>query len=255
MAADESLRRTALLLGEDALEALGRARIAIAGLGAVGAGVAESLARSGAKRLWLADFDVIRESNLNRHPFAFRSTLGLAKTAAAARFVGDIRPDAEIAAKEVFLDADTTSAWLEEARPDVLVDAIDSLLPKTELLLAAGRAGIPHVLSCMGAARKRDPSRFRATPLEETRVCPLAQLVRKRLRKRGWVEGIWAVWSDEPPGVPSDAPPEEGDLVDRGRRRPPMGSLHACTAAAAAVAAARVVDWVAGQIPPPRQPS
>ena len=207
--------------------------------------MAESLARTGARRFWLADFDAIRESNLNRHPFAFRSTLGMAKTAVAERFLRDIRGEgAEVDARELFLDGDTAEAWLREARPDVLVDAIDSLLPKTELLLAAGRSGVPRILSCMGAARKRDPSRFRATPLEESRVCPLAQLVRKRLRKRGWVEGIWAVWSDEPPGPPDGEPPEEGDLTDRGRRRAPMGSLHACTSAAAAVAAARVVSWI-----------
>lgn len=207
--------------------------------------MAASLARSGVRRFWLADFDVIRESNVNRHPFAYRSTVGMSKTAAAERFLRDIRGDAEVHAREVFLDAATAGAWLEEARPDVLVDAIDSLLPKTELLLAAGRVGVPRVLSCMGAARKLDPTRFRATPLEETRVCPLAQLVRKRLRKRGWVEGLWAVWSDEPPAPATDEPPAEGDLVGRGRRRPPMGSLHACTAAAASVAAARVVAWLA----------
>ena len=244
MSVDPSLARTALLLGEGAVEAFGRARVAIAGLGAVGAAVAESLARSGVRRFWLADFDEIRESNLNRHPFAFRSTVGLAKTDAAARFLRDIRPDAEIDARPLFLDAATCRAWLEETRPDVLVDAIDSLLPKTELLLAAEAAGVPFALSCMGAARKTDPTRFRVSPLDETRICPLARLVRKRLHRRGGGHGVWAVWSDEEPGPAPDEPPEEGDLVERGRRRPPMGSLHACTAAAAAVASATVVRWL-----------
>lgn len=246
MTVDPSLARTALLLGEDAVRALGEARVAIAGLGAVGAAVAESLARSGVRRFWLVDFDVLRESNINRHPFAFRSTMGVAKTEAAGRFLRDIRPNAEIDARPLFLDADTAAKWLEDARPDVLVDAIDSLLPKTELLLAAEAAKVPFILSCMGAARKTDPTRFRVSPLDKTRICPLARLVRKRLHRRGGGHGVWAVWSDEMPGAASEEPPEEGDLVDRGRRRPPMGSLHACTAAAAAVAAAEVVRRVAG---------
>jgi len=241
---DEAFRRTALLLGPGALERLGSARVAIAGLGAVGAAVAESLARTGVRRFFLADFDRIQPSNVNRHPFAFHSTLGLPKTDAAARFLRDIRPDAEIAADNVFLDACTAPAWLAAAQPAVLIDAIDSLLPKTELLLAAEAAGIPLILSCMGAARKLDPSRFRVAPLAQTRICPLARLVRKRLRRRGGGALVQAVWSDElPSGAPAD-PPAEGDLVERGRRRPPMGSLHACTSAAAAVAAAAAVRFL-----------
>lgn len=241
---ESGFERTERLFGAEAVERLRRARVFVAGLGAVGSAAAASLARTAVGTFVLADFDVVRESNLNRHPFAFRSTVGLAKTDAAARFLRDIRPDAEIDARPLFLDAATCRAWLEETRPDVLVDAIDSLLPKTELLLAAEAAGVPFALSCMGAARKTDPTRFRVSPLDETRICPLARLVRKRLHRRGGGHGVWAVWSDEEPGPAPDEPPEEGDLVERGRRRPPMGSLHACTAAAAAVASATVVRWL-----------
>lgn len=238
---ESPLARVALLLGEDALPRLASPVVAIAGLGAVGAAVAVSLARSGVRRFALADFDVLRPSNLNRHPFAYHSTIGQPKIAAAGRVLRDVAPDAEIRAESLFLDAETAPEWLARTRPAVLVDAIDSLLPKTELLLAAEAAGVPFILSCMGAARKLDPTRFRVSPLDDTKICPLARLLRKRLHRRGGGARVHAVWSDEFPAPASETPPEEGDLVDRGRRRPPMGSLHACTSAAASVAAAAVL--------------
>ncbi|HRX06865.1 MAG TPA: ThiF family adenylyltransferase, partial [Kiritimatiellia bacterium] len=129
--------RLELLLGPDALPRLANARVVIAGLGAVGAAAAESLARSAVGRLVLVDFDELRPSNINRHPFAFHSTIGTPKAETAARFLRDIHPAADIVPLSLFLDAETSPKLFADHPCDVLIDAIDSLLPKTELLLAA----------------------------------------------------------------------------------------------------------------------
>ena len=240
---ESGFERTERLFGAEAVERLRRARVFVAGLGAVGAAAAASLARTAVGHFVLADFDVVRESNLNRHPFAYRSTLGLRKTEVAARFLRDINPEVRIEIAEGFIDAETAPRLLAEHPSDVLLDAIDSLLPKTELLLAAQAAGHPCVISCMGAARKTDPLRLAEADLLDTRICPLAHLLRKRLRRRGVRRGIHCIFSLEPAAGPAAPPPEgpEPDFLDRGRRREPMGSLHAVTSAVGAAAAAAAI--------------
>jgi tRNA A37 threonylcarbamoyladenosine dehydratase len=236
--------RLELLLGSDALPRLASARVVIAGLGAVGAAAAESLARSAVGHLVLVDFDELRASNLNRHPFAFHSTIGKPKADTAARFLRDIHPDAEITPLSLFLDADTSPHLFADHPCDVLIDAIDSLLPKTELLLAARAAGIPHILTCLGAARKTDPSRFVAADLADSHTCPLARLLRKRLGRRGGTAGIRGIFSTEPPLDPAEPVEPAADFYIRGRLRPPMGSLHACTAAAGLLAARETLRFL-----------
>ena len=229
--------RLELLLGPAALPRLAQARVVVAGLGAVGAAAAESLARSAVGHLTLVDFDEIRPSNLNRHPFAFHSTIGRPKADAAARLLRDIHPDADTTPPSLFLDAETAPKLLADHPCDVLIDAIDSLLPKTELLLAARAAGIPHILTCLGAARKLDPTRFVAADLYDSHTCPLARLLRKRLHRRGADRGIRCIFSTELPVSPLEAVEPAADFYVRGRLRPPMGSLHAVTAAAGLLAA------------------
>jgi tRNA threonylcarbamoyladenosine dehydratase len=229
--------RLELLLGPAALPRLARARVVIAGLGAVGAAAAESLARSAVGHIVLVDFDEIRASNINRHPFAFHSTLRQPKADVAARFLRDINPDAEITPLSLFLDADTAPRLFAQTPCDVLIDAIDSLNPKTELLLAAQRANVPFILTCLGAARKLDPTRFIAADLYDSHTCPLARLLRKRLHRRDANRGIRCIFSTEPPAVPAEAVEPAADFYVRGRLRPPMGSLHAVTAAAGLLAA------------------
>ena len=245
---DAPFSRTALLLSPPAMERLAAARVLVVGAGAVGSAAALSLVRSGLGALDLVDFDPIRPSNLNRHPFAYRSTLGLPKTEAAARFLLNVNPGLRLTLHPLFVDAQTAPPLLASVRPLVLIDAIDSLLPKTELLLAAQAAGIPLILSCMGAARKRSPLHWHVDDLLRTRVCPLAHLLRKRLRRRGIRPGIRCVYSTELP-APSDLPPPDDpalppDFLDRGRRRPPLGSLHAVTATAGLLAAAAAIDFI-----------
>ena len=227
-----AFERLELLLGPAALPRLARARVVVAGLGAVGAAAAESLARSAVGHLTLVDFDEIRASNLNRHPFAFHSTLGQPKAGTAARFLRDINPEAEITPLSLFLDAQTAPRLLADHPCDVLIDAIDSLLPKTELLLAARAAKVPFILSCLGAARKTDPACLVAADLADSHTCPLARLLRKRLAKRGGTAGIRCIFSTETAVEPAEPVEPAADFYIRGRLRPPMGSLHAVTAAA-----------------------
>ena len=236
--------RLELLLGPGAMPRLAGARVVVAGLGAVGAAAAESLARSAVGHLTLVDFDELRASNLNRHPFAFHSTLRQPKVDTAARFLRDVNPDAEITPLSLFLDAQTAPKLFADHPCDVLVDAIDSLLPKTELLLAARAARVPFILTCLGAARKLDPTRFVAADLADSHTCPLARLLRKRLAKRGGTAGIRCIYSAELPAAPLETVEPAADFYVRGRLRPPLGSLHAVTAAAGLRAAREVLDFL-----------
>ena len=239
-----AFERLELLLGPAALPRLARARVVVAGLGAVGAAAAESLARSAVGHLTLVDFDEIRASNLNRHPFAFHSTLGQPKAGTAARFLRDINPEAEITPLSLFLDAQTAPRLLADHPCDVLIDAIDSLLPKTELLLAARAAKVPFILSCLGAARKTDPACLVAADLADSHTCPLARLLRKRLAKRGGPAGIRCIFSTETAVEPAEPVEPAADFYIRGRLRPPMGSLHAVTAAAGLRAARETLRFL-----------
>lgn len=236
--------RLELLLGPAALSRLACARVAVAGLGAVGAAAAESLARSAVGHLVLVDFDEIRASNLNRHPFAFHSTLGKKKAETAARFLRDINPKAEIIPLSVFLDAKTAPKLFAEHPCDALIDAIDSLNPKTELLLAAQQAKVPFILTCLGAARRVDPACFTAVDLADSHTCPLARFLRKRLRQRGTVDGIRCIFSTEPPAASAKPVAPAADFYVRGRLRPPLGSLHAATAAAGLLAARETLRFL-----------
>ncbi len=239
-----AFERLELLLGPDALPRLARARVVIAGLGAVGAAAAESLARSAVGRFVLVDFDELRASNLNRHPFAFHSTLGQSKAETAARFLRDINPAAEVIPLSTFLDARTAPQLFADHPGDVLIDAIDSLNPKTELLLAAQQAQVPFILTCLGAARRLDPARFTAADLADSHTCPLARFLRKRLRQRGAAEGIRCIFSPEPPVEPAEPVAPAADFYVRGRLRPPLGSLHAATAAAGLRAARETLRFL-----------
>ncbi|MBN1334971.1 MAG: tRNA threonylcarbamoyladenosine dehydratase [Deltaproteobacteria bacterium] len=219
----ESFARTSLLLGPEALARIERAFVVVVGLGAVGSFAVEALARAGVGRLRLVDFDTVRASDLNRQILALRSTLGRPKVEVAAQRVADIHPACRVEPLGLFAHADTASRILE-GPPDVLVDCIDAVGPKVALLLAAVRAQVAAV-SSMGAALRRDPGLVRTGDLSETRICPLAHAVRKRLHREGVREGIRCVYSLERPADavrPGDCG-EQG--LERGRTRTRLGSL------------------------------
>ena len=218
------LSRTCALLGADALSALSRSTVAVAGLGGVGGHCAEALARSGVGRLVLVDFDVVTESNLNRQQFALKSTVGMKKTDAARQRLGDAS-DAVIETLDLRIGADTVSA-LPDAL-DFLVDAIDQLEGKLALAEFARTHGVP-MLSCMGAANRLDPSSFSVTDVFLTAGCPLARRMRQELRKRGF-SALPVVCSAETPQKPASAA---------------LGSIAPVTGAAGLVAAGYVIRYL-----------
>ncbi|HOG64564.1 MAG TPA: tRNA threonylcarbamoyladenosine dehydratase [Spirochaetota bacterium] len=214
---NERFSRTQALLGESGMQRLHEARIAVFGLGGVGTSTAEYLSRSGAGHLWLFDFDRITPSSCNRLLTAGTSTLGMEKAAAMRARILDINPRAEVSAEALFLGPENAAEVLAAGKFDLVIDAIDSLNPKTSLLEAAIRGGHP-VISSMGAAARTDPSRVVTGTIWETRNCPLATKVRQGLRRRGITAAIPVVFSPESPAAP--LPPESDNAADANLRYP-----------------------------------
>ncbi len=216
--------RTEQLVGPEACERLRQARVAVFGLGGVGSFVVEALARAGVGHLRLVDHDVVSPSNLNRQLLGLRSTLGRAKVEVAAERIRDINPDCVIDTRRAFVNGESAAELLEPS-VDLVVDAIDSVNAKVALLQAAFERNLPLV-SSMGAGGRMDGSRILVGDLAETDVCPLAAIIRKRLRRRGVTTGIRCVYSTEPcqNGLlpnPVDVEAHDGP----GRKRTPLGTL------------------------------
>lgn len=225
----EWLARTRALLGDAAVERLAASCVCVVGLGAVGAFAVEGLARSGVGRLRVVDFDVVQLSNLNRQLYAVRSTLGRAKVEVAAERILDINPGASVEPLRLFAHRETLPE-IFAGGPDLVIDAIDSLAPKVEVIAGACEAGIP-VFSALGAATRLDADAMRFGPLMRARGCPLGRLVRKRLRRRGIEDGeMWCVYSEERRNLEAVRGPEvEAGGYERGRRRGVLGSVSTVT--------------------------
>ena len=222
----ERFLRTELLLGRETVEKLSKATVVVAGLGAVGSYAVEALARSGIGNLRLADMDTLKKSNINRQLYALESTLGRSKASEAAKRVRDINPSCSVSPLQIFVHTDTMEYLLEEP-VDFVIDAIDSLNAKIGLLTAAYKQKIP-IVSSMGAALRTDISKIKTADIFDTRSCPLAKLVRKRLRNRGVGRGISCVYSTETVTFAYSEPGEnnrEGAEYERGRKRRILGSL------------------------------
>jgi tRNA A37 threonylcarbamoyladenosine dehydratase len=236
--------RTLQLLGPEQFERLRGSTVAVFGLGGVGSYAVENLARAGIGRLRLIDFDVVKPSNINRQLFALHSTVGRSKAEVARERVLDINPVCEIEALGDFAGEENLEELLElRPRANVVVDAIDSLSPKLHLLAESRERALP-VVSSMGAAGGLDPSMVRVGDLSETRVCPLARLLRKRLHRRGIYTGIRCVYSTEQPAVGEPIPVVEEETLERGRVRTPLGSISYMPALFGLLAAAEVVRLV-----------
>ncbi|MBN2712933.1 MAG: tRNA threonylcarbamoyladenosine dehydratase [Planctomycetes bacterium] len=221
-----------MLLGDDAHEKIMGAHVVVVGLGAVGSYVVEGLARAGLGRLRLVDFDEIRASNINRQLFATESTIGKFKADVAEARVMDINPDCKVESLRIFVHNDTLQQVLE-GEPDLVIDAIDSLNPKVELLCALLERGIP-LISSMGAALRTDPTMVRIGDVFDVRGCPLAKQVRKRLRKRGFHGPVDCVYSTEivrgrRQEESEELAGEEEAFYSRGRERKSLGSLPTLT--------------------------
>lgn len=191
---EESLSRTALLLGESAVQRLGRARVAVFGIGGVGGHVAEALARSGIGALDLFDNDRVSESNINRQIVALHSTVGMYKTDVMAQRIRDIRPNTVVREHRCFFLPENADNY-DFSVYDYVVDAVDTVSAKIEIVRKALAANVP-VISCMGTGNKLDPSKLVVTDLSKTSVCPLARVMRRELRARG-IEHVTVLYSTE----------------------------------------------------------
>lgn len=246
---DVRFSRIERIIGAEGLERLHKSFVVVVGLGAVGSYAVEGLARAGVGRLRLVDSDEVRKSNINRQLFALGSTIGRAKTEVAAERVRDINPHCRVEAINRFFD-DTTADAVLAGSPDLVIDAIDSVSPKVHLLSEVIRRGIPAI-SSMGAALRTDPSLVRSGPLSSVKNCPLARLIRKRLRKRGLPVEVQCIYSTEPvDGLPDGAISEAGDISEetllRGRQRRTLGSLPTLTGIFGLMAANLAIRMLVG---------
>lgn len=191
---DETFTRTELLIGEEGLSRLRRARVAVFGIGGVGGYAAESLARSGIGHFLLVDDDVVSKSNLNRQVIALRSTIGQQKTRVMKARIADICPETEVETRECFFLPENRDAF-DFRMYDYVVDAIDTVSGKLALAECCQEAGTP-LIGAMGAGNKMDPGKLVVTDIYETRVCPLARVMRRELKKRG-IERLKVVYSTE----------------------------------------------------------
>jgi len=211
--------RTRILLGASEQTRLTQAHVLVAGLGGVGSYCAEALARAGVGRLTIIDHDVVATSNINRQLPALLSTVGQSKAELMAARIRDINPACELTVIREFLVPETV-ADIVPADVDYVIDCIDSLNCKVALVATSFERGL-RVASSMGAGNKLDPSRIRIADIAQTSMCPLASVMRKRLRKRGIPKGVLTVFSDEPGRAPLPPQPVEG----RGRARAVNGTI------------------------------
>ena len=221
--------RTAMLIGSEAISRLGNAHVAVFGIGGVGGYVVEALARAGVGELTLVDADTVSESNLNRQIIALTSTVGMKKTEAAAARVRDIDAHIVVHVRDTFYLPENADEF-DLSRYDYVVDAVDTVAAKMELIRRARAAGVPIICS-MGTGNKLDPTAFRVTTLEKTDTCPLCRTMRGLCRKEG-IRGVKVVYSTELP---------RGTTLDDGHGRHAPGSISFVPAAAGLVLASEVV--------------
>lgn len=214
--------RTELLFGKEAMERISGSRVAVFGIGGVGGYAVEALARSGVGTLDLIDDDRICLTNLNRQIYALRSTVGKYKVDAAEERIHDICPDIKVNTYKCFYMPETADQF-DFSEYDYVIDAIDTVTGKLEIIKRAKAADVP-VISAMGAGNKLDPSAFRVADIYETKVCPLARVMRYELRKLG-IKNVKVVYSEEKPIKPI----EDMEISCRNHCICPPGTARKCT--------------------------
>ncbi len=218
---EEQFSRTNILLGEDAVKKLSERRVAIFGVGGVGSFCAEALARLGVGHITLVDNDKVAPSNLNRQLIALHSTLGRDKVDVMRERILDINPRAEVEALKMFYLPENADEF-DVTRFDCIVDAIDTVSAKIELIVRACGAGVP-IISSMGTGNKLSPELLKVTDISKTTVCPLARVMRRELRARG-INHLRVVYSEEAPIKREEALTENG--------KTPVGSISFVPSAA-----------------------
>lgn len=234
----EAFSRTQMLLGREAMDKLSRSRVAVFGIGGVGGYVCEALSRSGVGAFDLVDSDRVSLTNLNRQIIATRKTIGQYKVDVMRERILDINPEAQIRVyRSFFLPENADSFPFGEY--DYVVDAVDTVTAKLELIMRAREYGIP-VISSMGAGNKLDAGAFQAADIYETKVCPLAKVMRRELKKRG-VDHLKVVYSEETPLCPADSQETGSEEVGASSRRIP-GSVAFVPSVAGLILAGEVVQ-------------
>ena len=208
----ERFSRTEILLGKSAVEHLSECRVAVFGIGGVGGYVCEALARSGVGAFDLIDNDTVCESNINRQIIATDKTVGMYKTDVMKERILEINPDAEVNTYKCFFLPVNASDFPFE-KYDYVVDAIDTVTAKIELVMQCSKLGIP-IMSSMGAGNKLDPTMFRVSDIYKTNMDPLAKVMRRELKKRG-IKKLKVVYSEEKPLQPIEAPAESDQTTKR----------------------------------------
>ena len=234
----EQFLRTQMLLGTEALERLQKARVAVFGIGGVGGYTVEALARSGVGQLDLIDSDSVSVSNINRQILATHSTVGLPKVEAARRRILDINPDCVVRMHQVFYTPETADQF-DFTQFDYIVDAIDTVTGKLQLVQRAVEAGTP-IICCMGTGNKLDAFAFEVSDISKTTMCPLARIMRKELSKRG-IKHLKVVYSKEEALTPTGWEEEAAAL---GKRQIP-GSVAFVPGAAGLILAGEVIKDIA----------
>lgn len=214
--------RTQLLYGEEAIKKLSESRVAVFGIGGVGGYVCEALVRSGVGHFDLIDDDKVCLTNLNRQILATRKTVGKYKAEVMAERMREINPDVDIRIHKCFFLPENADDFPFEEY-DYVVDAVDTVTAKLELIMRAQSLGVP-IISAMGAGNKVDAGRLKIADIYDTSVCPLARVMRHELRKRG-VKKLKVVYSDEQPIRPI----EDMSISCRTHCICPPGAQHKCT--------------------------
>lgn len=227
--------RTEMLLGSDALKRLSESRALIVGLGGVGAYAAEMLARAGVGEMVLLDSDVVGETNRNRQLVALASTVGRLKCDVLRERLMDINPEIRITTVPEYLtEANVAELLMSAGRPDVVVDAIDTLSPKIALIQFCLRENL-KLVSSMGAGAKKDATKLHVDDISKTFQCPLAHMLRKRLHKLGIREGFKAVFSSELPARESVTLEESRNKKSQVGTISYMPAVFGCVCAQAAI--------------------
>ena len=237
---NEQFLRTAMLLGEEAIEKLQKARVAVFGIGGVGGYTVEALARAGIGRIDVIDNDCVSLSNINRQILATHSTVGMPKVEAARKRILDINPDCRVVTHQVFYTPETEGQF-DFTQYDYIVDAIDTVTGKLALVQNAHAAGTP-IICCMGTGNKLDASAFQVADISKTSMCPLARIMRKELGKRG-IKHLKVVYSQEEALTPTGWEEEAAAL---GKRQIP-GSVSFVPGAAGLILAGEVIKDIAGK--------
>ncbi len=234
----EQFSRTELLIGKQGIEKLQKSKVAIFGIGGVGSYVVEGLARAGIGYFALIDNDNVSKSNINRQIIATHQTIGKSKVEIAKQRILDINPDAKVEIFQEFFKTDSNNFFDESF--DYVIDAIDTVSAKIELVIRANNLKVP-IISCMGTGNKLDPTQFEVTDIHKTSVCPLAKVMRKELKLRG-IKKLKVLYSKEQPiKILRDDENAETEILEKSTVKTSPGSISFVPSVAGLIIAGEVI--------------